>query len=77
MCFFCSVFSRHIDTPMVQDMYDRSRCDVSSCLTHLLRTEESHSERYYLQRCAVLIICQRINKLCTPRVAGGIGLGLS
>jgi len=33
-----------------------------------------HSERYYLHRCAVLIICQRVNKLCTPRVAGGIGL---
>jgi len=33
-----------------------------------------HSERYYLHRCAVSIICQRVNKLCTPRVAGGIGL---
>jgi len=36
--------------------------------------QDCHSEQYYLHRCAVLIICQRVNKLCTPRAAGGIGL---
>jgi len=33
-----------------------------------------HNERYYLHGRAVSIICQHVNKLCTPHVAGGIGL---
>jgi len=40
-------------------MYDQSLC---------------HNEQYYLQRCAASIIFQHVNKLCTSRATGGIGL---
>jgi len=55
---------------VVHDAYDRSTCDVSSCHTHLLRAEECHSERYYLHRRTVSVICQHI--LRTARIAGGM-----